>query len=180
MLHICPSVEQPGLCQSVHFICPTQFLSQWCQICCLSSSCFWQISSKKWFRAPVSCADFDQNAPLQLCRDLGLCCVSLIFFLSNCLFCAVCVFVCVCLCVCVSWSSFRATGKGRTVRLCVTSPHIYSQKWIRYFPPTPLFSSPTQCCWWSVSRKLNPLHLLSLLRYLNRKFWAGSLTCTHL
>lgn len=47
----------------------------------------------------------------------------------------VCLFVlCLCACVC---SSFRATGVGRSVRLCVTSLHVYSQrsKWTRYFPP---------------------------------------------
>lgn len=62
-------------------------------------------------------------------------------FVSNCLsFCVVCLRVCVCLCDCVCTcvcSSFRATGVGRNVRLCVTSLHVYSQrsKWTRYFPP---------------------------------------------
>ncbi len=55
------------------------------------------------------------------------------FFLSNCL--SFCV-VSVCVCACVR-SSFRATGVGRSVRLYVTSLHVYSQrsKWTRYFPP---------------------------------------------
>lgn len=61
------------------------------------------------------------------------------FFFFGLIVCLFVLSVCACLpaCVWMSCSSFRATGVGRSVRLCVTSPRVYSlrSKWTRYFPP---------------------------------------------
>lgn len=74
-----------------------------------------------------------------------------------------CVVCCMSMCTCVS-SSFRATDVGQSLRLCVTSQHVYSQrsKWIRYFPKLVLILVCQQ--------ETQPsLHLFTALSYLNRK-----------
>lgn len=53
-----------------------------------------------------------------------------------CLICLICLIVCLFVLPCMC-SSFRATSISRSVRSCMTSRHVYSQrsKWTRYFPP---------------------------------------------
>lgn len=89
---------------------------------------------------------------LQLFWDQSQTCLSdrsqLTTRLTVCLsFCIMCVYVCCCLpvrvCLWMPCSSIRATGVGRSVRLCLTSPQVYSQRsmWTRYWllqhPPCP-------------------------------------------
>lgn len=85
--------------------------------------------------------------------------------------------VCVSVCACAS-SSFRAAGVGQSVRFCVTSQRVYSQrsKWTRYFPL--LCVDIGLSAGNSASAPLFFFESSEL--YLNRKHKAGSLAHTHL
>lgn len=147
----------------------------------------WKKKNHKCSCFHVTCPSlgFDKEVPLHLLRETRITPVSsaslgwvFFFFFFGLIVCLFVLSVCACLpaCVCMSCSSFRATGVGRSVRLCVTSPRVYSlrSKWTRYFPPLCVAIGL------SAGNSVLSLHSLAALSYLNRKLRAGSLAYTHL
>lgn len=141
-----PTSLSPFYLSHVYFLC----CSHKCHICRLISFFFGYLEKKNHkcscFHVTCPSLGFDKEVPLHLLRETRITPVSsaslgwvFFFFSFGLIVCLFVLSVCACLpaCVCMSCSSFRATGVGRSVRLCVTSPRVYSlrSKWTRYFPP---------------------------------------------
>lgn len=141
-----PTSLSPFYLSHVYFLC----CSHKCHICRLISFFFGYLEKKKITNVHASMLLVRHLALIKkypcICWERPGSHLSLLplsdeffFFFFGLIVCLFVLSVCACLpaCVCMSCSSFRATGVGRSVRLCVTSPRVYSlrSKWTRYFPP---------------------------------------------